>query len=56
MVGQAGSTRGEIISAVSRVRDIMGEIVATSDEQSRGIEQIGQAVTQMDDRGGNESP
>ncbi|NML97719.1 HAMP domain-containing protein [Paraburkholderia sp. RP-4-7] len=49
LVGQAGATMQEIISAVSRVTDIMGEIAAASDEQSRGIEQIGQAVTQMDD-------
>jgi methyl-accepting chemotaxis protein I, serine sensor receptor len=49
LVGQAGSTMREIISAVSRVRDIMGEIAAASDEQSLGIEQIGKAVTQMDD-------
>ncbi|GAB7218152.1 hypothetical protein OS42_47700 [Dickeya oryzae] len=37
-----------IISSVSRVHDLMGEISAASDEQSRGIEQIGQAVTEMD--------
>jgi methyl-accepting chemotaxis protein I, serine sensor receptor len=49
LVSWAGSTMREIVSAVSRVRDIMGEIAAASDEQSRRIEQIGQAVTQMDD-------
>ncbi len=37
-----------IISSVSRVHDLMGEISAASDEQSRGIDQIGQAVTEMD--------
>jgi methyl-accepting chemotaxis protein len=33
---------------VRRVTDIMGEISAASAEQSTGIEQVGQAVTQMD--------
>ncbi|NPT41760.1 HAMP domain-containing protein [Paraburkholderia sp. 1N] len=49
LVDQAGVTMGEIISAVSRVTDIMGEIAAASDEQSKGIDQVGQAVTQMDE-------
>jgi methyl-accepting chemotaxis protein len=39
----------EIIHAVSRVTDIMSEIAAASDEQSKGIDQVGQAVTQMDE-------
>jgi methyl-accepting chemotaxis protein len=30
------------------VNDLMGEIASASDEQSRGITQIGQAVTEMD--------
>ncbi len=34
--------------SVTRVTDIMGEIASASDEQSRGIEQVTQAVTQMD--------
>ena len=33
---------------VTRVNDIMGEIASASDEQRRGIEQVAQAVTQMD--------
>ena len=39
----------EIISAVQRVRDIMGEISAASDEQSTGIDQVARAVAQMDE-------
>jgi methyl-accepting chemotaxis protein-1 (serine sensor receptor) len=31
------------------VTDIMGEIAAASAEQSRGIEQVNQAITQMDE-------
>ncbi|WP_155402880.1 methyl-accepting chemotaxis protein, partial [Ralstonia solanacearum] len=34
---------------VKRVTDIMGEISAASDEQSSGIEQVNQAVNQMDE-------
>jgi methyl-accepting chemotaxis protein len=34
---------------VQRVTDIMGEISAASQEQSTGIEQVNQTVTQMDD-------
>jgi methyl-accepting chemotaxis protein-1 (serine sensor receptor) len=30
------------------VTDIMGEIASASDEQSRGIDQVGQAVAEMD--------
>ncbi|SUB16340.1 Aspartate chemoreceptor protein [Pantoea agglomerans] len=37
-----------IVSAVTRVTDIMGEIASASDEQSRGIDQVGLAVTEMD--------
>ncbi|WP_437613924.1 methyl-accepting chemotaxis protein [Erwinia sp. V71] len=47
-VGQAGNTMSEIVDAVRRVTDIMAEIAAASDEQSRGIEQVSQAVTEMD--------
>ncbi|QKJ87589.1 Methyl-accepting chemotaxis protein [Paramixta manurensis] len=47
-VGHAGSTMTEIVDAVRRVTDIMAEIAAASDEQSRGIQQVSQAVTEMD--------
>ncbi|CNJ57674.1 methyl-accepting chemotaxis protein [Yersinia aldovae] len=48
LVESAGETMGDIVSAVTRVTDIMGEIASASDEQSRGIDQVGQAVTEMD--------
>ncbi|WP_028227587.1 methyl-accepting chemotaxis protein [Paraburkholderia ferrariae] len=48
LVGRAGSTMDEILQAVRRVTDIMGEISAASEEQSGGIEQVNRAVTQMD--------
>lgn len=37
-----------IVQAVTNVTDIMGEIASASDEQSRGISQIGLAVAEMD--------
>ncbi|WP_242468500.1 methyl-accepting chemotaxis protein [Burkholderia plantarii] len=39
---------GHVREAIRRVADIVAEISAASDEQARGIEQINQAVTQMD--------
>lgn len=48
LVAEAGRTMGEIVSAVKRVTDIMGEITVASQEQSTGIEQVNLAVTQMD--------
>ncbi|GAB3106820.1 methyl-accepting chemotaxis protein [Cupriavidus yeoncheonensis] len=48
LVAEAGQTMGEIVQAVRRVTDIMNEIGAASQEQTSGIEQVNQAVTQMD--------
>lgn len=48
LVGQAGQTMDEIVASVKRVTDIMGEILAASQEQTSGIEQINQAISQMD--------
>ncbi|QBG92252.1 methyl-accepting chemotaxis protein [Xanthomonas oryzae] len=49
LVHSAGTTMGEIVASVQRVTDIMGEISAASQEQSAGIEQVNQTVTQMDE-------
>jgi len=49
LVEQAGATMNEVVDSVKRVTDIMGEIMQASHEQSAGIEQITEAVTQMDD-------
>ncbi|MFN0316273.1 MAG: methyl-accepting chemotaxis protein [Burkholderiales bacterium] len=49
LVDQAGKTMEDVVAAVKRVTDIMGEISAASMEQSSGIEQVNQAVTQMDE-------
>ncbi|WP_182286455.1 methyl-accepting chemotaxis protein [Comamonas testosteroni] len=48
LVDKAGATMAEIVTAIGRVTDIMGEISAASREQSQGVAQVGEAVTQMD--------
>ncbi|WP_105626093.1 methyl-accepting chemotaxis protein II [Cronobacter sakazakii] len=48
LVKSAGETMQEIVGAVTRVTDIMGEIASASDEQSRGIDQVALAVSEMD--------
>ncbi|MDP3654411.1 MAG: methyl-accepting chemotaxis protein [Rhodoferax sp.] len=48
LVDQAGVTMTEVVSSIRRVTDIMGEISAASNEQSMGVSQVGEAITQMD--------
>ena len=48
LVDQAGVTMTEVVSAIKRATDIMGEISAASSEQSQGVAQIGEAIQQMD--------
>ena len=48
LVAQAGATMEEIVTGIAGVSTIMAEIAAASGEQSLGIEQVNQAVTQMD--------
>ena len=48
LADKAGSTMTEVVGAIRRVTDIMGEISAASREQSSGVAQVGEAVTQMD--------
>jgi methyl-accepting chemotaxis protein len=48
LVDQAGVTMGEIVSAIKRVSDIVAEISAASVEQSSGVQQVGDAIGQMD--------
>jgi methyl-accepting chemotaxis protein len=49
LVDEAGQTMGLIVTSVKQVADIMGEITAATQEQSNGIEEINQAITQMDE-------
>jgi methyl-accepting chemotaxis protein len=48
LVDQAGATMTEVVSAIKRVTDIMGEISASSTEQSIGVSKVGEAVSLMD--------
>jgi methyl-accepting chemotaxis protein len=48
LVDQAGATMNEVVTAIKRVTDIMGEISTASGEQSAGVAQVGEAVTNMD--------
>jgi methyl-accepting chemotaxis protein len=48
LVSEAGVTMNAIIDSIRSVTDIMGEISAASAEQTAGIEQINEAVVQMD--------
>ncbi|MFC3285444.1 methyl-accepting chemotaxis protein [Litchfieldella rifensis] len=49
LVKRAETSIEDVVSATTRVNDIMGEITAASDEQSGGITQINQAIAQMDE-------
>jgi methyl-accepting chemotaxis protein len=48
LVDRAGATMLEIVESVKRVTDVMSEIAAASSEQTTGIEQINEAINQMD--------
>ncbi len=48
LVDKAGATMKEIVGSIQRVTDIMGEISSASSEQSSGVAQVGDAVSQMD--------
>ncbi|BCG64561.1 MAG: methyl-accepting chemotaxis protein [Methyloprofundus sp.] len=48
-VNETGTALNEIVGGVKKVGDIISEIAAASIEQSQGIEQVNQAVSQMDE-------
>jgi methyl-accepting chemotaxis protein len=48
LVGKAGATMGEVVTSVERVTAIIRDIALASHEQEAGIEQINQAISQMD--------
>jgi len=48
LVAKAGTTMTEVVASIQRVTGIMGEITSASHEQEVGIEQINQAVAEMD--------
>jgi methyl-accepting chemotaxis protein len=45
---QAGATMVEVVGAIQRVTDLMSQISTASHEQSMGVAQVGEAVTQLD--------
>jgi methyl-accepting chemotaxis protein-2 (aspartate sensor receptor) len=49
LVERAGEAMGNVSESISRVTQMMAEISASSLEQSTGIEQVNQAVVQMDE-------
>ena len=48
LVDKAGATMTEVVTSIQRVTDMVREISAASVEQSAGVSQVGEAVTQMD--------
>jgi methyl-accepting chemotaxis protein len=48
LVDAAGTTMQEVVQSVKRVSDMISEITAAGQEQSSGIDQINQAIIQMD--------
>ena len=48
LVDQAGTTMTEVVTAIRRVTDLVGEISSASNDQSAGVAQIGQAIQHMD--------
>jgi len=49
LVNKTGKTMDEIVAAIKHLTEIMSDITSASKEQSTGIEQVNQAVTQMDE-------
>ena len=48
LADQAGNSMDEVVASVKRVTDTMAEIMAASQAQSVGIEQVNNAIGQMD--------
>jgi len=48
LVGEAGSTIGEVVANAQRVADIIAEITAATSEQSGGVGQVHTAISQLD--------
>jgi methyl-accepting chemotaxis protein len=48
LVDESGKSLTDIVASVKRVADIVAEISAASEEQASGIDQVNNAITQMD--------
>lgn len=49
LADQAGTTMTEIVGSIQKVTGIMSEIMTATQEQRSGIEQINEAIVQLDD-------
>jgi len=49
LVNKAGASLNEIVESIKKVADIVADIANASNEQATGIEQVGKALTQMDE-------
>jgi len=47
-VNDAGATMGKVVDSIRQVTTLIGEITISSHEQSQGIEQINQAIIEME--------
>ena len=48
LVDQAGATMAEVVTAIQRMTNLVGDVKVASDEQSASVAQVGHAVGQMD--------
>ena len=48
LVDRAGQTMADVVSSIQKVTDIVAEISAAGSEQSQGVQQVNEAVLQMD--------
>ncbi|WP_295958936.1 methyl-accepting chemotaxis protein [Rhodoferax sp.] len=48
LVDESGAAMQEVVASIRRVTDIMGDISAASREQTLGVQQISEAITQID--------
>jgi methyl-accepting chemotaxis protein len=49
LADQAGATMEQVVASIKRVTDIVARIASASQEQTAGIEQVNQAIGQMDE-------
>ena len=49
LADSAGRTMGDIVASVKQVTEIMNDITAASQRQSKGIEEVNNAITEMDE-------
>ena len=49
LADSAGRTMGDIVASVRQVTEIMNDITAASQRQSKGIEEVNSAITEMDE-------